>query len=186
MHLVSNPNDLNSLYNIFDVRYTGLVDSGGNMYQAYRVPDPEAPYPQEYLIDREGRIRHWEIEYDPDKLTQVIKQMIKEQVPVNLKLTPDVQSVPQGGTLGYDLTLTNHTGAKQDFLYYLEEVLPNGSRNFLWGPLPHSLNPEQSVTLQLNEQIPNNSPLGAHSLQMKVTSLQSEIWAGYGFRYEVY
>jgi hypothetical protein len=40
------------------------------------VPDPYAPYPQDYIIDQEGIVRYWSAEYDPQKIISVIDELL--------------------------------------------------------------------------------------------------------------
>ena len=59
------------------MRFLGLEDPGWTIYQEYRVPDPEAPYPQDILIDQNGIVRHWSWEYDPQELIGLIDGMLQ-------------------------------------------------------------------------------------------------------------
>ena len=61
---------------IYGMRFLGLEDPGNNVYMTYRVPDAEAPYPQDYLIDPAGIIRYWSWEYDPQVLTATIDSLL--------------------------------------------------------------------------------------------------------------
>ena len=58
------------------MRFLGLEDSGGTLYVEYRVPDPEAPYPQDYVIDRDGAVSYWSWEYDPQEVIRVIDGLL--------------------------------------------------------------------------------------------------------------
>jgi hypothetical protein len=58
------------------VRFLGLEDSDSSVYLEYRVPDPEAPYPQDYVIDQDGIVRYWSWEYDPQEVKLVIDTLL--------------------------------------------------------------------------------------------------------------
>jgi hypothetical protein len=60
---------------VFGMRFLALHDEGNIVYNAYRVPDPQAPYPQDYVIDRDGIIRYWSWEYDPQVVIAMIDSL---------------------------------------------------------------------------------------------------------------
>ena len=70
---------LEEFINVFGQRFTGLVDPGSVLYQTYRVPNPAAPYPQDYVIDQNGIVRYWSDEYDPQRIIQVIDGLLEAQ-----------------------------------------------------------------------------------------------------------
>ena len=74
--------DLMEFVNVFGNRLPGLHDPGSQQYNIYRVPNPEAPYPQDYLIDQEGRVAYWSDEYDPQELIRIIDSLLG--VPVEI------------------------------------------------------------------------------------------------------
>ena len=76
-YISSNSNDLTGLRDIYGMRHTGLIDSVG-LYVDYRIPHPTAPYPQDYIIDKQGRIRFWEKEFEPKKCIEIIEELLDE------------------------------------------------------------------------------------------------------------
>jgi len=60
---------------VFGQRFIGLIDDQ-NVYATYRVPYPEAPYPQDYIIDQQGIVRYWSDEYDPQEIMSVIDGLL--------------------------------------------------------------------------------------------------------------
>ena len=68
--------ELQEFVNIFGNRFPGLHDPGSQLYNIYRVPNPEAPYPQDYIIDQEGRIAYWLDEYDPQEIIRIIDNLL--------------------------------------------------------------------------------------------------------------
>jgi hypothetical protein len=61
------------------MRFVGLVDTAG-VYQTYRVPNPQAPYPQDYVIDQQGIVRYWSDEFDPQEVIRVIDRLLSSGV----------------------------------------------------------------------------------------------------------
>jgi hypothetical protein len=55
--------------------FVGLEDLNVQ-YETYRVPDPDAPYPQDYVIDPAGVVADWSGEYDPQRLVEVIDALL--------------------------------------------------------------------------------------------------------------
>jgi hypothetical protein len=75
-------NELIEFIQVFGQRYIGLTDNIG-VYSTYRVPRPEAPYPQDYIIDQQGIIRYWSDEYDPQKIIKIIDRLLVTSVEQN-------------------------------------------------------------------------------------------------------
>lgn len=76
-YLSGNPNDLTGLRDIYGMRHTGLIDNS-YVYSLYRTPNPTAPYPQDYIIDKQGRIAFWEKEFEPWECIRKIKELLDE------------------------------------------------------------------------------------------------------------
>ncbi len=64
---------------MFGQRFLGLIDNQG-IYNTYRVPRPEAPYPQDYIIDQQGYVRYWSDEYDPQEIIRMIDELLATEV----------------------------------------------------------------------------------------------------------
>lgn len=73
--LGENGNQLSEFRDVFGMRFVGLVDSSG-VYQSYRVPNPQAPYPQDYVIDQQGVVRYWADQFDPQEVIRVIDRLL--------------------------------------------------------------------------------------------------------------
>jgi hypothetical protein len=86
---------------------------------------------------------------------------------VTLSLTPDVTTVPRGGTLGYWVSVTNNTDSVQCFDYWTNVTLPNGNRyppsDELFGPHSLCLDPYDSRSAHLSHGIPLGAPLGDYT-----------------------
>jgi len=74
-----NINQMSEFRDVFGMRYVGLVDSSG-VYEAYRVPNPQAPYPQDYVIDQQGIVRYWSDQFDPQEVIRVIDRLLSSGV----------------------------------------------------------------------------------------------------------
>ncbi len=61
---------------LFGVSYLTLVDPGSGVYQMYRVPDPEAPFPQDYVIDQNGIVRAWNDRYEPQEIIALVDSLL--------------------------------------------------------------------------------------------------------------
>ncbi len=70
-----NSSQLSEFRDVFGMRFVGLVDSSG-VYQSYRVPNPQAPYPQDYVIDQQGVVRYWSDQFDPQEVIRVIDRLL--------------------------------------------------------------------------------------------------------------
>ncbi len=59
-----------------------MTDNIG-VYSTYRVPRPEAPYPQDYIIDQQGIVRYWSDEYDPQRIIKIVDRLLVTGVEEN-------------------------------------------------------------------------------------------------------
>lgn len=88
----SSAAELNEFIQVFGQRFIGLVDNQG-VYGTYRVPNPEAPYPQDYIIDRQGIVRYWSDEYDPQEIMRVIDGLLATSVETQKTKIPEQSDV---------------------------------------------------------------------------------------------
>jgi hypothetical protein len=88
----------------------------------------------------------------------------KAPPPVSITLTPDATTVPRGGTLGYDVTVTNETDRLQFIDYWTNVTLPNSNvyppTGELFGPYFLILTGHESRSAHLSHDIPMTAPLG--------------------------
>jgi len=82
-----NSSQLSEFRDVFGMRFVGLVDSSG-VYQAYRVPNPQAPYPQDYVIDQQGVVRYWSDQFDPQEVIRVIDRLLGSGVEASRERHP--------------------------------------------------------------------------------------------------
>lgn len=62
----------------FDVTFPVLLDLQGAVYNQYRTPQGActSPFPLDFILDRDGIIRYWKCEYDPQAMVEVIAGLI--------------------------------------------------------------------------------------------------------------
>ncbi len=178
--------DLVSLREIYRVRAVGLVDAYPNQYGVYRVPNPEAPYPQDWIIDKQGLIQYWEKEFDLKKCLDVIDELSAYTPPVTASIVPDTTSVGPGEPLGYSVTLVNHADETQSFFASIVAVLSDSVRETVRGPLTVDLDADGSITVPLVDTIPTGWPLGSTSFKIVVGPIPDDPWYvdGFGFQIE--
>jgi len=58
------------------MRCLGLIDPSSSVYGSWRMPDPTAPYPQDYVIDQLGQVAYWNDQYDPQAVMAVIDRLL--------------------------------------------------------------------------------------------------------------
>jgi hypothetical protein len=57
------------------MRFLGLIDDA-NVYQTWRVPNPTAPYPQDYIVDQQGVVQYWSDQFDPQAVISTIDRLL--------------------------------------------------------------------------------------------------------------
>jgi len=87
--------------------------------------------------------------------------------PVECSLVPDATTIPRGGTLGFQGTVTNYTDKSATALFATKVTLPSGNKyppsGYLIGPLNVPLNPYQSKSGHKSLAIPTNAPVGSYT-----------------------
>ena len=179
------PSDLTGLKDIYGVRFTGLIDKQA-VYNKYRIPNPEAPYPQNFIIDKQGKVRFWEGEFDVQKSLDVIEELLDYKPPVTLEVVPDTLQLHPGDTLGYTVTFTNNTDMDQDFEGTLDEIRADSTRVTLRGPIPLHVPANGTVEMVLSELIPGGTPFGSYSFKIKIGPALGDPWEVDGFGFQVY
>lgn len=162
----SSLSELQTFINVFGCRFPGLYDQGNIVYQNYRVPHPEAPYPQDYIIDQEGNVAYWSDEYDPCEIIRVIDRLIGG-TGVEVHLTPHnppVQIPPTGGSFFYSVEIVNNDSSAFTLDGWINAILPNGGT---YGPLVlrRGLNipPGAVLVRELTQYVPAYAPAGNYT-----------------------
>jgi hypothetical protein len=106
--IASGMSMLEEFRDVYGMRFVGLEDQLSSVYNTYRVPDPEAPYPQDYVIDQDGIVRYWSWEYDPHEVMETIDRLLSaagvdDDPPssdghTGLRLAPPAPNPFRGGT----------------------------------------------------------------------------------------
>jgi hypothetical protein len=62
----------------FGVTFPVVLDTQGSVYGQYRpgAGGCNSPFPLDFVVDREGIIRYWNCEYDPQALVEVIEDLL--------------------------------------------------------------------------------------------------------------
>lgn len=85
---------------------------------------------------------------------------------VECNLVPDTVVVPRGGTLGFQITITNNTNKSATVLSATKATKPDGTKTrYLIGPLSISFDPYESKSGHRSHTIPANAPLGTYTYQ---------------------
>jgi hypothetical protein len=60
------------------VTFTVLLDPQGAVYNQYRAPQGacNSPFPLDFILDRQGVVRYWKCEYDPQAMVEVIEGLL--------------------------------------------------------------------------------------------------------------
>jgi hypothetical protein len=97
---------LSEFRDVFGMRFVGLVDSGDVVYNSWRVPQPTAPYPQDYIIDQDGVVRYWSDQFDPWAVMATIDRLLaagvaeeegrRQSAGYRMQIEPSLTSGPVG------------------------------------------------------------------------------------------
>ncbi len=85
------------------------------------MPNPSAPYPQDYIIDQNGYIRYWSDEYDPQRIIEIIDDLLDtqgtEEGPVESVAGLELQLSPNPAQETVTITTGGYTGAASVRIY---------------------------------------------------------------------
>jgi hypothetical protein len=149
LEISGDRSELNEFIEVFGIRFLGLIDDQG-VYRTYRVPQPQAPYPQDYIIDQDGIVRYWSDEFDPQEMIRIIDRLLDNDVEehaftvspmrprleMNIKPNPFVNMVVMTYTVDTELN-TKTDGCIKIFdicgrLIKNFEIPPNLSTTLIW------------------------------------------------------
>ena len=98
---------------------------------------------------------------------------------VSVTIAPDDTVIPGGGTLGFDVTITNNTDKWQLVAFATNITFPDGTifppSGYLFGPVSIALNPHQSKSGHLSEIIPGSTPLGTYTYHGYTVILTNQV-----------
>jgi hypothetical protein len=72
----ADSNQLSEFIDVFGWRSVGLIDPLSSVYSSWRVPQPLAPYPQDYILDQQGRVAYWSDQYDAQEVIATIERLL--------------------------------------------------------------------------------------------------------------
>jgi len=108
---------------------------------------------------------------------------------VTLSIAPDVNTVARGGSIGYRVTASNNTAARQCFDFWETVTLPNAviypPGGALFGPLNVCLNANASKSAHLTQAIPLIAPVGAYSFNTFIGSTYPNVMDPASFNFNV-
>ena len=145
------------------------LDGNGNIYNCSIVKTSNAQ-----VIDANATVQDINVtgaDSDVSQQTSIASvsntnAVVKEKCIYGCNLVPDATSIPRGGTLGLQASVTNNTDKTSSVLAATKVTLPNGNMyppsGYLFGPLSISLDPYQSKSGHLLHAIPSNAPLGTY------------------------
>ena len=119
--------------------------------------------------------------------TEVKESYIHVSEPIcECDLVPDATVIPRGGTLGFDITVTNNTDEVQVFGFATYVTKPNGTKTgYLIGPVRVSLDPYGSKSAHKSHPIPGNAPLGTYTYHGVVGTPAAGLYDKCQFNFEV-
>lgn len=96
----------------FGMGFTGLEDPNSTQYNTYRIPDPYAPYPQDYVIDADGIVRYWGAKFEPHAVRSILDELVGADFSIGIE--PDPLVGGQSATVG----VIEATGETASYLVY--------------------------------------------------------------------
>jgi hypothetical protein len=109
-------------------------------------------------------------------------------VPTNwLALSCLTPTVPPGGKLQYEVTVTNNTTRQQTLQYWAKVKLPNGSwySNYLVPLTSFTLNPNQTISRHVSQSVLGTAPLGQYEYWGFVAPDTTQVWDSKMFNFTV-
>jgi len=121
--------------------------------------------PLNYVITPGQTVDYFEEGFDEAMVRSHIENLLPE---VTVVLTPDVVTVPQGGTLSFDVDLVNWESSAQSFYALTEVEVPNGHTYTIMGPVPLTMNGNAQISTNLQHNVPVGTPLGMYTYTAKL------------------
>ncbi len=104
---------------------------------------------------------------------------------VEVSASPQVVSVPAGGTLPFDVLISERHGDAQAFLAWLRITRPNGAQRDFGNPVNLNLPPGGQISAAAQLGIPTNAPAGDYFLAVNVGASQDAIWDASSFAFTI-
>jgi len=157
-----------------------LMDTDASIYQAYRQ---NGYIPLNYTIgpDLAQTVDFWGEGYDENALLASVNGL---RSPVSATLTPDFDTYPQGGTLGFDITVTNWTLGAPSVYMVIDAVLPSGG-SYRIGVSQLDLAAGEVKTIRRDLPVPSTAPLGDYKLRVRLGTPPADLWNADTFDFEI-
>lgn len=95
-------------------------------------------------------------------MDRAVEWLLEESAVATLTLLPDTTIVKAGSTLGMQVTAANNMPSAEEFVFWTNVTLPNGATyppsGYLLGPLAHTFDPLQTISVHLSHPIPSGTP----------------------------
>jgi hypothetical protein len=169
-------NDSSNLY--FDIYMARSIDGGltfeDNVLVTTTSSDPRTDFEGTFLGDYNGCVSTFDYSYplwtdtrngDQDAYTAIIPTGPDNDI-VDVVLSPDASTVPQGGTLIVDLLITNLTGSPQPFDPLVEVRLPNATMIVYSDPEERTIPGDGILSKTFSLPVPASAPLGSYMLKI--------------------
>ena len=103
-------------------------------------------------------------------------------------IVPDATGVPQGGMLGYEVSVTNNSSSAIMIEYWTDISLWNGnpfSGNPIFGPFEVTIQPNGTRQGHLYHAVPANTPLKTYTCHARAGGHPGVVWAEDLFEFTV-
>ena len=107
---------------------------------------------------------------------------------VALVIVPDATGVPQGGMLGYEVSVTNNSSSAIKIEYWTDISLWNGNPfggNPVFGPFEVTVQPSGTRQGHLYHAVPPNTPLETYTCHARVGGHPGAVWVEDSFEFTV-
>jgi hypothetical protein len=121
--------------------------------------------PLNYVITPEQTVDYFMEGYNHSTIENHILNLLPD---VTVALTPEAVTIPQGGVLTYNVNITNWEGATESIYALTEVTLPGGGTVTLLGPVPLTVDPYETISVNIHHDIPLGAPLGSYGYTGKI------------------
>ena len=157
-----------------------LMDTDSSVYGAYRQ---NGYIPLNYTIgpDMAQTVDYWGEGFNEAALWASVVGL---RSPVSANLTPDFDTYPQGGTLGFDIAVRNWTLLSRELYLVVDAVLPSGGSHRI-GITRLDLGPGEEQLLRRDLPIPGTAALGDYTLRVRLGQPPADLWNADTFDFEI-
>lgn len=148
-----------------------LKDTSGSVYGKYRQ---NGYIPLNYLIDHDlsQSVVYWSEGYSHSTMLNKINATVAD---VTANLAPDASSYPRGGTLGFDVEVTNWIAANR-YVYMLLDIEMPAGNYYPVQTTPLNLTPSEFRIIRKDLPIPMSAPIGSYMLRVRLGMPPADLW----------